>query len=126
MNKYHEEIMENVRKLRESSTAVIVEGIKDKLALEELGIKNIITLNKRPLFEIVEEVSDNYEKCAILTDLDKEGKKLFGKLNSGLSLHGVKVDNHFREFLFKKTKLRQIEGIDSYVENNQNQNSLDL
>jgi len=117
MNKYHDEIMENVRKLRESSTAVIVEGIKDRLALEKLDLKNIITLNKRPLFEIVEEVSDNYKECAILTDLDKEGKKLFGKLNSGLSQHGVKVDNNLREFLFKKTKLRQIEGLYSYTEN---------
>ena len=124
MNKYHDEIMENVRKLRESSTAVIVEGIKDRLALEKLDLKNIITLNKRPLFEIVEEVSDNYKECAILTDLDKEGKKLFGKLNSGLSQHGVKVDNNLREFLFKKTKLRQIEGLYSYTENDKD--SLDL
>ena len=124
MNKYHDEIMENVRKLRESSTAVIVEGIKDRLALEKLDLKNIITLNKRPLFEIVEEVSDNYKECAILTDLDKEGKKLFGKLNSGLSQHGVKVDNNLREFLFKKTKLRQIEGLYSYTE--KDKDSLDL
>src|SRR3989338_2016535 len=124
MNKYHDEIMENVRKLRESSAVVIVEGIKDKLALEELELKNIVTLNKRPLFEVIEEVSDNYKECAILTDLDKEGKKLFGKLNSGLSLHGVKVDNNFREFLFKKTKLRQIEGLYSYTKNDKD--SLDL
>ena len=115
--KYHEEIIENIEKLRNSSTLVIVEGIKDRLALEKLDLKNIITLNKRPLFEIVEEVSDNYKECAILTDLDKEGKKLFGKLNSGLSQHGVKVDNNLREFLFKKTKLRQIEGLYSYTEN---------
>ena len=117
MNKYYDEIMENIKKLRESSAVVIVEGIKDKLALEELELKNIVTLNKRPLFEVIEEVSDNYKECAILTDLDKEGKKLFGKLNSGLSQHGVKVDNNLREFLFKKTKLRQIEGLYSYTEN---------
>jgi len=115
--KYHEEIIENIEKLRNSSTLVIVEGIKDRLALEKLDIKNIITLNKRPIFEIVETIADNYKECAILTDLDKEGKKLFGKLNSGLSQHGVKVDNNLREFLFKKTKLRQIEGLYSYTEN---------
>ena len=69
----------------------------------------------KPIYKIIEEVSEKTKEAVILTDLDKEGKKLFGKLNSGLSHHGVRVDNKFREFLFKKTKLRQIEGIISYL-----------
>ena len=72
------------------------------------------------MFEIIENIADNHKECAILTDLDNEGKKLFGKLNSGLSSHGVRVNNKFREFLFKKTKLRQIEGIDTYIRNSLN------
>jgi len=47
----------------------------------------------------------------LLTDLDKKGKELYGKLNSGLQRFGVRIDNNFREFLFKKTKIRQIEGL---------------
>ena len=90
---------------------VIVEGKKDTKALQELGIKNIIELSKKSLFDIIEKVSSKNKDCIILTDLDKKGKQLYGKLNSGLQRHGVRIDNKFREFLFRKTKIRQIEGL---------------
>jgi len=96
---------------------IIVEGKKDKAALEKFGIKNIFVLNG-PLYKNIEDISYKYKEVVILTDLDKEGRKLFSRLNSRLQERGIKVDNSFREFLFKETKLRQIEGIDSYIENN--------
>ena len=52
----------------------------------------------------------------ILTDLDKEGKKLFGKLNKELQRRGVKVDNALRLLLFK-TGITEIEGLDTYIKN---------
>ena len=100
-----------------SNILVIVEGKKDRIALQKLGINNIVELSKKPIFQIVEEISNSNDECIILTDLDKEGKQLYSKLNSNLQKHGVKINNKFREFLFKHTKLRQIEGIDSYMEN---------
>ena len=109
------DLKEEITKLKQSDKLVIVEGKKDKAALEKLGIKNIFTLSKKPLFHIIEEISGKNKDVVILTDLDRHGKELFGKLNSGLQYHGVKVDNKFREFLFKKTKLRQIEGITNYL-----------
>lgn len=102
-----------IEKLKDSNSAVIVEGKKDKLALERLGISNIFELSKKPLFAVIEDVSDNYKECAILTDLDKKGKELFGKLNSGLSRNGIRVNNKFRNYLFR-TKLRQVEGLVGY------------
>lgn len=109
-----EQIEEWIEKLRNSEKAVIVEGKKDKYALESFGIKNVFMLNKKPIYEMVEEVSALYERCVILTDLDKEGKKLYGKLSSALQHHGVEIDNYFREFLLKNTKIRQIEGLVVY------------
>ena len=93
---------------------IIVEGPKDKRALEHLGLKHIVVL-KKPLFEIVEEVSDKTTHCAVLTDLDKEGKKIYGILKKGLQRHRVKVNDRFRNFLMRKTKLRQIEGMPHYL-----------
>ncbi len=92
----------------------IVEGKKDKKALNSLGINNIITL-KKSLFETVEEISKKTNECVILTDLDKEGRKLYGKLRNDLQKHGVKIDNSFRNFLFRETKVRQIEALDKLV-----------
>ena len=100
-----------IEKLKKAKL-IIVEGKKDKAALESLGIKNIFVLNG-PLYKNIEEIS-KHKEVVILTDLDKEGRKLFSRLNSRLQERGIKVDNSFREFLFKETKLRQIEGIDGY------------
>lgn len=117
MSKKSEELLGFIEKIKASGTLVIVEGKKDKIALQKLGIGNITELNKKPLFAVVEEIADSNEECIILTDLDKEGRQLYSNLNSNLQRHGVKVDNKLREFLFKNTKLRQIEGIDTYLDN---------
>lgn len=106
-----EDLDEWVEKINDDCSLIIVEGIKDKKALENMGVENEIkTLSKKPIFSIIEDVSIN-KKAIILTDLDKEGKKLYGKLKDGLSKHGVVIDNKFREFLFSETKIRQIEGL---------------
>lgn len=109
-----------LEKFMASDKLIIVEGSKDKSALESLGITHIFTLNGKPIFQVIEEVADLAKECIILTDFDNEGKKLYGKLNSGLQRLGVKVDHNFREFLIKKTKLSHIEGILAY-RNHQNQ-----
>ena len=111
MNNGKELFNEIIDKIKNNGILVIVEGKKDSAALRKLGIVNIVELSKKPIYSIVEEVAEKTKDCIILTDLDKKGKELFGKLNSGLQRHGVRVDNTFREFLFKRTKLRQIEGI---------------
>jgi len=121
MNKYSEELISFIEKLKESNKLIIVEGEKDKKALETLGIKKIITLNKEPLFKIAENISKEHKDVIILTDIDKKGKQLYGKLNSNMQRLGLRVDNRFRNFLLKKTKLRQIEGIINYLEKIKNQ-----
>lgn len=116
MNKRREEFNNLIDKIKNSNILVIVEGKKDRAALQKLGINNIIELNKKSLFQIVEDITNSNDECIILTDLDKKGKELYGKLNSDLQRRGLKVNNKFREFLFKHTKLRQIEGINTYLE----------
>lgn len=88
---------------------VIVEGIKDERALNNLGVKNVIILNK-PLYQIVDDISKKHKKVVILTDLDKKGRELYSKLRFGLERNHVKIDDSFRRFLFKE-KISHIEGI---------------
>lgn len=96
---------------KEKNSLVIVEGKKDKIALEELGFTNIIILDK-PLYEVVEQVND--KGVILLTDLDKEGKLLYSKLKKEFDRRGIAIDNKLRNLLFK-TELRQIEGLTSYL-----------
>lgn len=116
MNQKTEEIRNLIEEIKNADILVIVEGKKDREALQKLGINNIIELSKKPLFQIVEDVANSNDECIILTDLDKKGKELFGKLNSDLQKRGLSVNNKFRDFLFRHTKLRQIEGMTSYLE----------
>jgi len=94
---------------------VVVEGVNDKKALEQLGMTNIITL-KKPLYVVVEDVARQTKKAVILTDLDSKGKEIYAVLSRDLQKHGVAVDDGFRRFLFKSTPLRQIEGLATFVE----------
>jgi len=105
-------LLDDIKSIR---IAVIVEGKKDVGSLRKLGISRIISLDNRPLYKVVDEIIDNHKTIAILTDLDAEGKKLYSLLQHQLKKNGVKVDNQLREFLFKNTKLRQIEGLASFV-----------
>lgn len=117
------ELITQIEALKIKNILIIVEGKKDKAALRNLGLTNVVTL-EGPLFEnverIVESISGARKKqnnAIILTDLDPEGKKLYSRLKKDLSERGVEIDDRFREFLFRKTKLRQIEGMDTYLEN---------
>lgn len=104
-----EEILALIEK--EKDSLVIVEGKKDKKALENLGFSKIIILN-RPIYEIAESI--NEKRVLLLSDLDKEGKQIYSKLKKELSRRGVVVIDSLRNLLFR-TDLRQIEGLTNYL-----------
>ncbi len=108
-----EQIQELLDEIKQKGLLVVVEGPKDRAALESLGITNIISL-KKPLYAVVEEIASKAEEIVLLTDLDEEGKKLYHRLSNDLQKHGVKVNNKLRRFLFK-TKLRHVEGLATYL-----------
>ncbi len=111
-------IEEIISELKSSNKLIIVEGIKDKRALKKLAVNNyIVVLSKKPIFAVIEDISKITKDVVILTDFDKKGKELYGKLNSGLQRLGVKVDHYFREWLQRNTKLSHIEGIAKYIKN---------
>lgn len=101
-------ISQEIERINSVNLPVIVEGRKDKKSLQELGLNNIIMLNSKPLFEIVESI--NSKKVVLLTDLDAEGKKLYGMLKSGLTSHGIQTDDQLRRLLLK-AKVVQIESL---------------
>ena len=104
-----------IEELKATSKLILVEGQKDKAALEELGITNIMMISRTSTHKIIEAIRE--KEVIILTDLDKEGKKLYSVLRHHLQKHGIKVDKVFREFLFKETNLTHIEGLPHYLRN---------
>jgi 5S rRNA maturation endonuclease (ribonuclease M5) len=109
MNSFEEWINE----LQSSNKLILVEGEKDQAALNALGITNILAVSKKPTYKIIENI--NNKEVIILTDLDREGKKLYSILRHHLQKQGVKIDVIFREFLFRETTLMHIEGLSRYL-----------
>ncbi len=112
-----EELLEIIEKLKQEEFIILVEGKKDKNALEQLEIKNSIVLNGKDLWNRLEEIAKEEKEILILTDFDKKGKELYGKITKHLDKLGVKRNKKYREFFQKRTKLSHIEGIATYVEN---------
>ncbi len=98
-------------KIQQTDKVIIVEGKKDKEALSSLGVKNIVTISG-PLYKVVEDVAEITDEVVILTDFDREGRKLYGFLKNNFQRNGVKIDRYFREFLMTNTKISCIESIE--------------
>ena len=45
-----------LEKLRNSKMLIIVEGKKDKSALESQGVKNIISISREPLYSFINHI----------------------------------------------------------------------
>lgn len=113
-----QELEDWLKKLIGSEKIMIVEGMKDKKALMNLGVpRHQIQVIDNAIFAVAERVASIAKQAIILTDLDTEGKKLYGNLKRNLNRVGVQVDTYFREFLFRNSDLSHIEGIDTFFRN---------
>ena len=100
-------LQEWAQELKHADKLVIVEGKKDRKALENLGVKKIITFANSPYISL-EDIKE--KEVIILTDLDNHGKKLYSILRHNLQKRRIKIDRKFRKFLFKE-KIVTIESI---------------
>jgi 5S rRNA maturation endonuclease (ribonuclease M5) len=92
-----ESFINTIEELKES--IVIVEGKRDKKALENLGIHNTVPINGKPLIEIVQQIADmgkTGKDIIILTDFDREGRRIASKLELLLKKYGVHPNSRLR------------------------------
>ena len=80
---------------------LIVEGKRDARALNTLGLKNILPINGRPLNAIVDLVADlreshQYSDIIVLTDFDREGRHIAGRLGALLRAHRIHPNQRLR------------------------------
>lgn len=108
-----------MEELHQSGKLVIVEGPKDRKALQHYGISNIAVLSKQALYATAERIATQHSSVVILTDFDRKGKALYGALKKQFQRLGVKVDTLFREYLQKETDLSHIEGLHTYIKHEQ-------
>jgi len=100
--------------LKNDNWAILVEGKRDKFALEKFSIQNIVELKGRNYHDVAEELSAMYEGVVLLMDFDPEGETIFQKLSKLLSGYGLKTDTSFRERL-RETGVKFVEKIPFFL-----------
>lgn len=102
-----EKLANVIDKLRDN--IIIVEGKKDKRALYNLGLRNIIAINGKTLADVVNETlaKKKGSSVVILTDFDREGRKLAAKLRILLQRLKMHPNMRLRRMLmsFGKSKI---------------------
>ncbi len=101
-----------LKRLREVSqnSAVLVEGKRDRHALQRFGVKNIFTLEGKR-FTDIPELLEGFERVVLLFDLDEHGERINSKIKEILTKQGYILIEEFREELRNKGIL-YVEDID--------------
>jgi len=112
-----EKQMEALKRLvRDTDSAIIVEGIKDKKVLSSLGFKNIYSISGKSAEDVVKLIiSDKPKSVSILTDFDGEGREYFKKLVKFFQPHDIKVDDFLRRKIKSITAIQKIEELAFFI-----------
>ena len=105
----YQELKEIIDDLKKDRRKKLVEGKKDKEALNKLGIKQIETINTKPLREITRK--ENEKEVILLTDFDREGKSKSSQLIRLYRAEGIKTDLNYKKQLGKLHGISEIEEI---------------
>ncbi len=115
----YEEIINYIKELNElaENIPIIVEGKKDRWALERIGVKgNFILMNGMPIYEFCARIAEKYREIIILVDLDSGGEKIYRKMKHYFSQLGVKVNDKFRNVFLRKLNITKVEDAASRLE----------
>jgi 5S rRNA maturation endonuclease (ribonuclease M5) len=108
-----EKLSELINTMRDD--IAVVEGRKDKEALYCLGLRNIIAINGKPPVGVANDIKDALAEkeggsVVILTDFDREGRKLAAKLRVLLQRLKIHPDARLRRMFmsFGKTNVESL------------------
>ncbi|MDD2666422.1 MAG: DNA primase [Methanocellales archaeon] len=113
-----EQILCEIKDLSNEGAVIIVEGKKDRDALNELGISDQISLaSYPPLLNFAESISRKTNQAIILTDWDSRGKKMAKKISGYLQASNTKPNNLIRNKIKKlvRKEVKDVEGLSGYV-----------
>ncbi len=110
----YEGVMEELEELRELSQElpIIVEGRRDEEALRCLGVDaEFFYVSSSPFYELCDTIAENYSDVILFTDIDREGRKLAGKLKRYLGERGIRVNEKYRLSLLGMLDTHQVENL---------------
>lgn len=106
------DIVRKLDVLNNDGTLIVVEGKRDKKALNTLGLTNVEDISGKPLDVFVEKIKFiNPESVILLSDFDKEGKKIESQLTKLFHVEGIKINSHMRRYIKNLLHVHRIEEI---------------
>ena len=99
-----------LKELEESGKPILVEGKRDKAALERIGVENRVFLINLTPDELCKRVSKVADEAVILTDFDEAGEKLCNRVKEALYSYNVLPNTEVRR------KLRYLLGVYNFEE----------
>ena len=116
-----EELNEIIQELRERALShpILVEGLKDREALQALGVHgHIMHINLgKPLIDFCSDISLEFRKVTILTDWDSKGNTLCMILKKDLKACDVSFDARLRGRLaaLLRKDVKDVESIPAFL-----------
>jgi 5S rRNA maturation endonuclease (ribonuclease M5) len=104
-----------LEELNEKDAVIIVEGKKDRAALQRIGVRGRIELVNRSSEELSRRISGEKE-AILLTDFDDAGEEICRRMQESLSSYNVKADVDFRRKFHRILRVRNFETIDKQLE----------
>jgi len=98
---------------------IIVEGLKDRMALRSLNVNGqiVIVNDGSSIINTCEKVSREWPAAIILTDWDHKGGQLARQLMDGLQACQVSYDTEYRASISRlvKKEVKDVEGLPALV-----------
>lgn len=113
-----EDLLDRLRR-DNATTPILVEGIRDRQALEELGCRGqILVVNDGDsLVGTADRLAGEHERIILLPDWDRTGGSIHRRIKEMLQAHAVTVDITYRRELARlSTKwTRTVEGLPAFL-----------
>lgn len=113
-----EEVLSELSEYSGKGAVIIVEGKRDVLSLQKLGIKgNFELATRHSLFNFSEKIASLGSEVVILTDWDRRGDLLAAKLSEYFESFGLKPELKIRNKLklMSQKEIKDIESLYTYV-----------
>jgi 5S rRNA maturation endonuclease (ribonuclease M5) len=121
-----EELLNSLMDASSQGAAVIVEGMRDELALRSLGLRGpMIMASRRPALELAEDAARRFRKIVLLTDWDAKGDEMALNIDMHLRSMGVQADLDIRNRLKKlvKKEIKDVQSLSLYMERARDQHA---
>jgi 5S rRNA maturation endonuclease (ribonuclease M5) len=113
-----EELLLELSEYSNKGAIIIVEGKRDILSLQKLGIEgNFELATRHPLFNFSERIANLGSEVIILTDWDRRGDLLAAKLSEYFESFGLKPELQIRNKLrlISQKEIKDVESLYTYV-----------